>query len=217
LPPDGPSHGFARTSEWSLAFAALAGDDLHLTLTLGPTEETRALGFDAFQLACEISLGRELRLRLTVVNQAAAPLHFEEALHTYFHVGDVERVSVHGLANTEYLDKIDNLTRKRQAEATLTFDGPTDRPYLNTAAAVTLDDPILRRRIHIAKANSQTTVIWNPWAELSAKLPDMAPDMAPEDWRRMVCIETANAAENALTLHPHEAHVMEAHITVAPL
>ena len=28
---DGPSHGFARTALWELAFAAIAGDDLHLT------------------------------------------------------------------------------------------------------------------------------------------------------------------------------------------
>ena len=34
----GPSHGFARIQEWTLAFAALAGDDLHMTFTLGPTE-----------------------------------------------------------------------------------------------------------------------------------------------------------------------------------
>ena len=34
----GPSHGFARIQEWTPSFAALAGDDLHLTFTLGPTE-----------------------------------------------------------------------------------------------------------------------------------------------------------------------------------
>ena len=39
---DGPSHGFARISQWQVAFAALAGDDLHLTLTLAPDEPLRA-------------------------------------------------------------------------------------------------------------------------------------------------------------------------------
>jgi glucose-6-phosphate 1-epimerase len=207
---DGPSHGFARTSLWQLAFAALAGDDLHLTLTLAPNETSRALGFDHFQLAYELILGHELRLRLTVANQADAPLHFEEALHTYFSVGDAERIRIHGLADTEYLDKTDHFRRKRQTEATLTLHGETDRPYLNTAAAVTLDDPILQRRVVISKANSLTTVVWNPWIDATAKLADMAPD----GWRQMVCIETVNAAENAVTLRPRETHVMEAHIRV---
>lgn len=207
---DGPSHGFARTLPWQLAFAAISGDDLHLTLTLSPSDTSRAFGFDHFKLAYELILGRRLRARLTIANQAETPLRFEEALHTYLHIGDAERIAIRGLADTEYLDKTDHFARKRQSEAVLTLHGETDRPYLNTTATVTLDDPILQRRITVAKANSLTTVIWNPWVELTAKLADMSPD----GWRQMTCIETANAGENAVTLHPREAHVMEADISV---
>jgi glucose-6-phosphate 1-epimerase len=205
---DGPSHGFARISSWHLAFAALTGDDLHLTLTLAPDEASRALGFDHFQLAYELVLGKELRLRLTVANQSETPLHFEEALHTYLAVGDATQVQIRGLANTDFLDKTHNFQRKRQTEEVLTLTQETDRPYLNTTATVTLDDPTLRRRITVAKTNSQTTVVWNPWSTLSAKLADMS----PEGWRTMACIETANAVENAITLAPRSAHTMEAHI-----
>jgi glucose-6-phosphate 1-epimerase len=210
---DGPSHGFARTSLWQVAFAALAGDDLHLTFTLAPDETSRSLGFDHFQLAYELVLGAELRMRLTVANHAESPLHFEEALHTYLAVGDAAEVQIRGLGDTEFLDKTDGFQRKRQADEILTLTKETDRPYLNTAATVTLDDPILHRRIVVAKTNSLTTVVWNPWAEVSAKLPDLGPD----GWRSMTCIETANAAENAITLAPREAHTMEAHLRVQEL
>jgi glucose-6-phosphate 1-epimerase len=210
---DGPSHGFARTSSWHVAFAALAGDDLHLTLTLAPDETSRALGFDHFQLAYELVLGKELRLRLTVANQSHAPLHFEEALHTYLAVSDATQVEIRGLANTDFLDKTDGFQRKRQTEDSLTLTQETDRPYLNTAATVTLTDPTLHRRITVAKTNSLTTVVWNPWSTLSAKLADMT----PEGWRTMTCIETANAAENAITLAPRSAHTMEAHLRVEEL
>ena len=210
---DGPSHGFARTSLWQVAFAALAGDDMHLTLTLAPDETSRSLGFDRFQLAYELVLGAELRMRLTVANQAETPLQFEEALHTYLAVGDVAQVQIRGLRNTEFLDKTDNFKRKRQMEDVLRLTKETDRPYLNTSATVTLDDPVLRRRITIAKANSLTTVVWNPWSELSAKLADMNPD----GWRHMTCIETANAAENAITLAPRQTHTMEAHLRLEEL
>jgi glucose-6-phosphate 1-epimerase len=207
---DGPSHGFARTSLWQVTFAALASENLHLTLTLAPDETSQALGFDHFQLAYELVFGTELRMRLTVANEATTSLHFEEALHTYLAVGDATQVQIGGLAGTEFFDKTDGFKSKRQSEEMLTLTQETDRPYINTSATVTLDDPSLHRRIMVAKANSQTTVVWNPWSALSAKLPDMAPD----GWRSMTCIETANALENAITLAPREAYMMEAHIRV---
>jgi D-hexose-6-phosphate mutarotase len=126
-------------------------------------------------------------------------------------VGDVEQARIHGLFEAEYLDKTDNFTRKIQAEPVFTLSGPTDRPYLNTTSPVVVDDPLLRRRITVTKANSNTTVLWNPWA--NAGLADMAAD----GWRHMLCVESANAADNALTLRPHEAHVLETTIAVEAL
>jgi glucose-6-phosphate 1-epimerase len=207
---DGPSHGFARTADWTLAFAALAGDDLHLTLTLSPNDTTRALGYDHFQLAYQLTLGTELRIQLAVANQSTDPLHFEEAFHSYFSVGDAQQVSLIGLSDTDYLDKTDDLKHKRQKDTLLKLTGETDRPYLDTVTTINLDDPILNRRITIGKANSKSTVIWNPWTELTAKLPDMAPN----GWLTMTCIETANVGPNAITLAPGQQHTMEAHIFV---
>jgi glucose-6-phosphate 1-epimerase len=207
---DGPSHGFARISDWQLAFAAVSGDDLHLTLTLGPNDLSRGLGFDNFQLAYQLALGRELRMSLTIANLGKTPLRIEEALHTYFTVGDARQVSIGGLSGTEFIDKTDGFQRKRQNELVLTLVGETDRPYLNTDRTVALDDTVLMRRISVAKTNSKTTVVWNPWSELSAKLADMSAD----SWKEMICVETANAADNALTLQSGDHHTMQAHIAV---
>ncbi|MGA8937858.1 MAG: D-hexose-6-phosphate mutarotase [Acidobacteriaceae bacterium] len=205
---DGPSHGFARTADWTLAFAAIAGNDLHLTLTLGPSETSRALGYDHFKLSYQLTLGTELHLQLTVLNEATTPLHYEEALHTYFSVGDARKISIIGLSDADYLDKTDNFKRKYQSDPLLKLTGETDRPYLNTGAPVNIDDPVYNRRVTIDKSNSRTTVVWNPWSEASAKLPDMAPD----GWLSLVCIETANVGKDAITLAPGEQHILEAHI-----
>jgi glucose-6-phosphate 1-epimerase len=207
---DGPSHGFARTSEWTLAFAAVAGDDLHLTLTLAPDDSTRALGYDHFQLAYQLTLGTELRLQLVVANQSEVPLHFEEALHSYFAVGDAQQISLIGLSDTQFLDKTDDLKSKHQSDPLLKLTGETDRLYLNTVNTINLNDPTLNRRITIGKSNSRTTVIWNPWSELTARLPDMSPD----GWLTMTCIETVNASTDAINLAPGQQHIMEAHIFV---
>ena len=204
------SHGFARTGPWTLRFAALAGDELHIAMTLDPTEDIRALGFTGFELAYELILGRTLTARLSVANTGEAPFFFEEALHAYLAVGDSRAVTVEGLGGTEFLDKTEKFKRKTQTEPDLRFIGETDRPYLNTAAPLTLIDPVLQRRLHLDKTGSKTTVTWNPGPELAAKLPDLAPD----GWERFVCLETANVAENALTLRPREAHTMEMRLSV---
>ena len=202
----GPSHGFARIQDWTLAFAALAGEDLHLTFTLGPTEMSRKLGFDHFRLAFQLVIGRSLTMQLTVANDAPTPLVFEEAMHTYFSVVDVHEVSVTGLEPTSFIDKTDSFKVKPAANAPLIFTGFTDRVYPNTTATCVIHDEAGRRTITNEKANSHTTVVFNPWREL--------PDMAADEWHEMVCVETVNAGANAVTLEPGKTHTMQAHISV---
>jgi glucose-6-phosphate 1-epimerase len=205
----GPSHGFARIQPWTLAFAALAGDDLHLTFTLGPSDLSRSLGFDQFRLAYRVTVGRTLTLALTVANDAAAPLVFEEALHTYYAVADVHEVKVDGLDGVTYLDKTDDFKAKVQ-HGPVTITGQTDRVYENTAATCVLHDVAGKRKVTIAKKNSNTTVVWNPWEQGAAKLPDLD----PSEWHEYLAVETVNAAANAVTLATGASHTMEAHVSV---
>jgi glucose-6-phosphate 1-epimerase len=206
----GPQHGFARTSEWELAFAAMAGDELHLAFTLAPGDLSRSLGFDHFRVGYRMILGHTLTLELTVANDADGPLVFEEALHTYYAVADARQVSIGGLGGTTYIDKMEGAKRKLQPEGALHLNGETDRAYLNTAATCTLDDPADGRRIVIEKNGSHSTVVWNPWRESTAKMADMEPDA----WLRMACVETANVADNAVTLPPGATHTMQLTVLV---
>ncbi|NYF91739.1 D-hexose-6-phosphate mutarotase [Tunturiibacter empetritectus] len=208
----GPSHGFARIQDWTLAFAALAGDDLHLTFTLGPNDLSRSLGYDHFRLAYQLTIGRTLTMQLTVANDAATPLVFEEALHTYYAVGDIHEISIAGLDGVSYLDKVDNFVKKLQ-HGDITVTGPTDRVYLDTAATCTLNDHTGKRRIVVAKTGSTTTVVWNPWEEGAAKLADMD----PTEWHEFVAIETVNAAVDAITLAPGATHTMQARVSIEEL
>jgi glucose-6-phosphate 1-epimerase len=205
----GPSHGFARIQNWTLAFAALAGDDLHLTFTLSPTEVSKSLGFDHFRLAYQLTIGHTLTMQLTVANDATTPLIFEEALHTYYAVTDIHEINVSGLEGINYLDKVDNLQKKLQHED-IKITGPTDRVYLDTIGTCILHDNAGKRRISIAKTGSNTTVIWNPWETGAAKLPDLD----PSEWHEFLAIETVNAATNSITLAPGATHAMQAHISV---
>ena len=211
--PGSPQHGLARIWPWTLRFAALAGDDLHLSTRLDQTEGIRALGFSGFELIYEVILGQTLTVRLSVLNVGHEPFFFEEALHAYLAVGNSREISVDGLHDTEFLDKTDGFARKTQTSNSLHFEGEVDRPYLNTTHPLTLRDPELKRCLSLHKTGSHTTVTWNPGDKLAAKLTDLQ----SEAWTRFVCLETANLADNAIKLHPGAVHSMEMHLSVQPL
>jgi glucose-6-phosphate 1-epimerase len=205
----GPSHGFARIQNWILSFAAVAGDDLHLTFTLGPTEMSRSLGYDHFHLAFQLTIGRTLTMQLTVANNAEAPLVFEEAMHTYYSVVDIHEISVDGLDGIHYLDKVDNFQEKVQ-HGPVKITATTDRVYLNTAGTCVIHDDAGKRRITVAKTNSNTTVVWNPWEDGVLKIADLD----PSEWHEYIAVETVNAAADTVTLAPGKTHTMQAHISV---
>jgi glucose-6-phosphate 1-epimerase len=204
-------HGFARSTPWRLVTSG-PGDRESIVLELGldDDETTRAAWPSAFSLRYRVTVGEALGLALEVVNTSPAPFAFEAALHTYLAVGDIRAVAVTGLENTTYIDKVDALTRKRHGPEPLRLTGETDRVFLGTRASCVVDDRALDRRLVVDKTGSASTVVWNPWA---AKAADMA-DLEPDDWRRMICVETANAADDAVTLAPGARHVMTATVRI---
>ena len=214
--PSAPAHGLARISLWGLERVAAEADGaitvrMRLDLAAGPV--ARPLLPGTLLLSFELRLAGMLSMALTVTNRGEAPSTFEEALHTYFTVGDVRRVTVAGLGGATFLDKVDGAKRKTQAEELIAIGGETDRLYLDTDAAVTLSDPVLGRRIRVGKTGSRSSVVWNPWVAKSRAMPDFGDD----EWPQMICIETANAADNAVTLPPHASHTMTATLGVESL
>lgn len=206
-----PQHGFARTANWQLESLAPAADSVAVVLRLDDSEQTRASWPFAFTARFRVTFAATLTMALEVENRSAEAMQFEEALHTYFVVSDARTVAVRGLENTGFIDKVDGFTRKRLGAEPLGFSGETDRVFVNSAATCTIHDPGLRRRIVVEKSGSNSTVLWNPW---DAKAKAMA-DFGDAEWPGMLCIETANAAENAVTLAPGATHTMTAVIRVS--
>jgi len=200
-----PQHGFARTSEWLVTEARRTGDgDVVVVLELTASDATRALWPHDFLLRYTVSVGSRLMLTLEVVNRSGEPFQFTEAFHTYLAVSDVRNIRITGLENTEYADKVAGMARKRLPHAPLTLFGETDRVFVNTAAACTLHDPEYGD-IHVSKSGSRSTVVWNPWDKA-----DSMADLGGGQWPGFVCIETANALENAVTLAAGASHRMTA-------
>jgi glucose-6-phosphate 1-epimerase len=205
----GPAHGFARITEWALEGTKLRDDrDLEIAMVLAPNESVRAFGYADFTLRLRVTVGSHLQLELEVQNYGKEPLIYEEALHTYFAVGDVRQASVSGLEGTLYIDKTDGFKRKQLGSEAVRIEKETDQVHLNTNTTCVVHDPAWNRRLIVEKSGSETTVIWNPWIDKTTRMSDMAPG----EWREMICVETANASDNALRLAPGESHKLKASI-----
>lgn len=209
--PQAPMHGFARILPWTLTAARDTSEGITLTLSLKDDERTRASAWPhPFEATCTVALGASLELSLTVRNTGTTPVTFQEALHTYYSVKDVRQATVTGLEHTDYLDKTDKLARKNQGAMPVRITGETDRIYLSTTASCVIDDPGLGRKITVGKSGSDATVVWNPWID---KAKAMA-DFGDEEWPSMLCVETCNVGESAITLAPGASHTMTATVTV---
>ena len=143
-----------------------------------------------------------LTVELITENTGNTAFEIGEALHTYFTISDVDNVRITGLEGCAYLDKVEEFRRKIQAGA-ITIVSEVDRVYVDTEADCLIEDRGFKRRIRVAKSGSRSTVVWNPWIEKSAKMGDFGSDTG---YRGMVCVESANAAGNVVTVAPGATH-----------
>ena len=204
-----PMHGLARILEWNVESVAMRGDAVEIVLSLAPQTPPHP-GWPTCDLRYEISFGASLQMRLEVKNTGEKTIRFAEALHTYFHVGDVRQIEIQGLSETRYIDKTDSFQEKMQFHPALNITGETDRIYLNTAQTCVIYDPVYNREIHVDKENSDATVIWNPWIEKAVAMPDFGDD----EWTKMVCIETCNVNNCEVELNAGDSHIMAAKIDI---
>jgi glucose-6-phosphate 1-epimerase len=203
--PSAPAHGFVRTKAWRLESIVRNGDAVTIVMSTQSDAGTKKWWPADFHLLLRATFGFELELELALTNTGPTELRFEEALHSYFRVGQIEKIRLQGLDNVTYLDKTD-LNREKTQHGAVEFMSETDRVYLNTPHAIDVEDDSLNRHIHIVKANSLTTVLWNPWVQKARSMSDFGND----EWMHMACVETSNVADFAVKLAPGQEHTMRA-------
>ena len=208
--PKLPGHGHARTTSWRLTAAeVLAGGETAMTFTIEESEQHRLLWPHPSSVEYRLVIGATLRCELTTTNTGTDSFSLSQALHTYFLIGDVERMAIHGLDGCDYIDKVEGGVRKQQ-HGLVTVAGEVDRIYLGTSGQAAIEDPVLNRTIFISGDHSASTVVWNPWREKADKMGDLGTG----SYHRMVCVETANAAEATRTLAPGASHTLVAEYRV---
>jgi glucose-6-phosphate 1-epimerase len=186
---------------WRVA-AAEAGPCVTLELT--DTEATQAMWPHAFRVQLQIALGDNLRLALTIDNRGSEPFACEEALHTYFAVGDVHRAVVRGLEDVTFVEHAVAPAADPDPSAPIRFRAETDRVFEGVPTRIEIDAPALDRTVVLDAEDAHSAIVWNPWPAKTARLSQMAPD----DWQRFVCVETGNVHTRPLRLLPGQTHTM---------
>lgn len=199
-----PLHGLVRTMLWEVkSTRALPDGSTEVVMETSNTPETLAIWPHAFALEVTATFGPRLRVAWSARNTGAEPFEYTGALHPYYAVSDIADIRIHGLDGTDYLDKNDALKRKTQ-HGPLRITEPIDAIFLDTTAELVVEDPGLRRKLHIAKRGSHTSVVWNPY-EKDAQMPDVGAGQH----QHFFCAEAANAAQDTVTVAPGEAgHLM---------
>lgn len=202
--PARPSHGVARLAAWRLARCDSSASGVEVVLKLH---------LQHWRLVYNVLVGRELKLSLSIENRSPSVRTCEAALHSCFRVADVRRVQVHGLERMPFVDKSDGNRRCPAEGIPLRVAENIDRIYKHPSGGCTINDPGLRRQIHVETRGANSTVLWNPGGERAKLMPEFVGD----DWRRMLCLETAAVREDALHIGAGERAVLEAKVSLSTL
>jgi len=176
-----PQHGFARTCQWHVLSTAITDGvaivefelPMHGTELLSDTHRYLSREVRHLNLRYEVRIGSSLTMKLTTVNHGEDPITLTQALHSYFHVGDISDTELKGLDDHHYYDKTQQM-REFRSNGTLTIDQEIDRIYLKPPTAVSIVDKALDRIIEVSSPASESCVVWNPWVKKARAMPDFS-------------------------------------------
>ena len=216
------AHGFARNVMWNIVSTSSKNDaGTQVVFALNETEASKKLWPYSFDLRLTINIGKTLKLSLKTSNTDTQPFTITQALHTYFSVADITKVRISGLDKTNYIDAVVD-----KNDTTKTTTALEDMPVLEQAGDITFNQEVDRvytlssrkqcpvltlfdeesRQVKIESKNSKTTVVWNPWADISTNSADLNDDA----YKQFVCIETANAAADVIEVLPNKSFTLQA-------
>jgi D-hexose-6-phosphate mutarotase len=210
----GPSHGFARSAAWKLLKTVVAPEGV-VTVTFSLPQIPGRDTWNHLRTEFTVTVADTLTMELTVANDSCGePMAIEDCLHTYFHVGDVNQVSLTGLRGLPFDDFAAGATgvRRMEDDPVLRIAKETNRVYPDHAGVVEIRDEKLRRVIRVEKSGSHSTVVWNPWT--TQKLPG---DFDPAEHQNMVCVESGNVKQNQLSIPPGKTASLKVMLSSQPL
>jgi len=199
-----PAHGFARLLEWEVVQSGVDEEgNPHIRFRLESTAKTKTMWDYDFCAELLVKVSKGLELQFIVENRDTKSFSITEALHTYFSVSNIADISVEGLEGKRYTDSLKDTINVQ--EGAIIVAEEIDRIYHDSPQTSVIVDRGYRRQIAISKENSNSTVVWNPWIDKSSSMKDFDEG----GYEKMLCVESANVAQNAVRINPGEQHTMK--------
>ena len=200
-----PQHGFARTIMWDCVSCSEADEkSSSVVLRLTHSQESLKMWPYLFELDLHLTISDKLTMELKTTNLDRNSFKITQALHTYFSLSHISDAVIKGLDKKPYLDAL--TWKKEVQEGDIKFNQEVDRVYQEVDGEITISDK--NRTLHIRNENSSSVVVWNPWIEKTSRMSAMKEDA----YEHMLCIESANAFNDARVVKPQKSHTLKAEI-----
>jgi glucose-6-phosphate 1-epimerase len=210
----GPSHGYARITEWELVQTSATADGV-VKIHLALPKIAGSSAWNNLRTEFTMTVADTLTMELETTNESCdSAVEFEECLHTYLHVGDIGAMGIIGLEKSPFDDFAlgANGARRAAENSILQITRETNRVYFDATQTVEVRDERLKRVIRVEKTGSKSTVVWNPWT--TQKMPE---DWGADEYPDMVCVESGNVKQNKISLPPGKTTVLKVVLGSSPL
>jgi len=157
-------HGFARNLVWKV----VSKSEKDITLELTENDETMAMWPNKFQALYKVTLdAKKLNCELTVKNTDSKAWDFQSALHTYFHVNDIDKCEVKGaFKGAPHLNRMaDPPATTPETRDAIRFEGEVDSCYEGVSGKVVFVDEVKpEQSVTINNLKGwEDTVLWSPY------------------------------------------------------
>jgi len=202
-------HGIARYVVWDLESVTTVGNGTQVVFVLEPDDEIRKSWPLDFSLRLQVTLGEKLEMTLVGENRSDRDWRVSEAFHTYFSVAQADGLLVRGLDGATCIDKLaggEDCVQSGEVRMTT----PMEQVFVGNPGAMVIEDQGNARDIVIERDHSASSVLWNPGPEGVKSFADMPDDQ----YRKTVCVEVANALDDAYELKAGASHSMSMRLYV---
>jgi len=198
-----PQHGFARTSTWELLGKSTSEStgmsDSSVKLDFGLSsaslsDEAKQLWPYTFSMIYSVTLSQEgLATSIVITNDGEEAFESQVLLHTYLRIKDINTISVSGLEESTYLDKVDSAKPKTQSSS-ISITQETDRVYTPSTDP---SHPIIvsaegKEVYKVMRDGLRDVVVWNPWVDKAHSMADFEPK---DGYKNMICIEAGSVRD----------------------
>ena len=196
---DWPIHGVARTQVWRAEEVNEKDDYIEVSLSLPMLQVNKAYWPHETRLNVIFKLSKTLSVSLKNTNLDKEEISFTQALHTYFPTPDIKTTQVDGLQGSQYIEFGEGPFDQNDI---VNFARETDMVYNN--APLVQKIKTLDGTISVARENSTSCVLWNPWVDKAQRLTNFQDD----EYNKMLCLEAANVKQDIVNLAPGESHTL---------